>query len=293
MPTNSQNPYRTPVLAQHDIRNAPVLIRRHTLPDEKGSVLTGDHLQDLCFLSVFSGSMRLEMNEKDILLEEGDVILLQADRPYTLQAADRCTFCTLHANPVLFQSSLALPHYILDLFSPSSPSCFLLKKGQKDTEYVSDLLDRIIQLPDDSLLSYRLTIMGYLHLILARFLTCIADDPSYNADRILPESGNLDRMLHYIHCNFRSKIRLEDIADAGNVSRSRCSPIFRKYMHMTPIEYVNDYRLEVSRGYLSDRSISIASIASSCGFSGQSYYTKLFVRKYGCTPSEYRSRGMD
>ena len=293
MPTNPQNPYRSPVLAQHDIRNAPVLIRRQTLPDEKGSVMTGDHLRDLCFLTVSSGSMQLEMNAENILLEEGDVILLQADRPYTLQTTDGCSFLTLHVNPVLFQSSLSLPLYILDLFSPSSPSCFLLKKGNKDTEYVSDLLARIIALPEDSLLSYRLTIMGYLHLILARFLTCIAGDPSYRADRILPESGNLDRMLHYIHCNFRSKIRLEDIAEAGNVSRSRCSPIFRKYMHMTPIEYVNDYRLGISRGYLLDRSISIASVASSCGFSGQSYYTKLFVRKYGCTPSEYRAREIE
>ena len=287
---NLQNPYRSPLFTQHDIQNAPVLVRMHNLPEDDTSVLIDDHLNDLCFLSILSGTLSLEVGEDSIPLEEGDVILLQTQYSRTFRTEKSCRFCALYANPVLFQNSIALPLYILELFRPSSPSYYLLKRDRPDAGYVTDLLNRIIQLPNNSLISYRLTIMGYLHLILARFLYCLANDPSFDAERILPESRNVDRMLTFIHNNYHSKIRLDDIADAGNVSRSRCSPIFRKYMHTTPIEYVNNYRLEISREYLLDRSISIASIASACGFSGQSYYTKLFVRRYGCTPSEYRTQ---
>ena len=289
MASNLMNLYRSPIFAQHDILNAPVLIRMHSLSVEDNEMLPGDHPDDLCFLSVSSGTLLLEINAEIIGIEEGDVILLQTHQPHTFRTNSKCGFCTLHANPVLFQNSIALPLYILELFSPSSPSYYLLKKDRPDAAYISDLINRILRLPKDSLIAYRLTIMGYLHLILARFLSCLSNDPSFDASRILPESDNMDRMLNYIHQNYHTKIRLEDIAEAGNVSRSRCSPIFRKYMHTTPIEYVNNYRLEISRGYLQDRSISIASIASACGFSGQSYYTKLFVRRYGCTPSEYRN----
>uniref|UniRef100_UPI000B0A6E20 helix-turn-helix transcriptional regulator n=1 Tax=Clostridium sp. NkU-1 TaxID=1095009 RepID=UPI000B0A6E20 len=53
--------------------------------------------------------------------------------------------------------------------------------------------------------------------------------------------------------------------------------------------FLNSYRLEVSRGLLKDTADSITQVALACGFNHLSYYSKLFLRSYGCTPSQYRN----
>ena len=289
MPSKSSGQPTSPEFARRDIANTPVLIREVCFPDENGSTTFSEGGEDLCIILVLSGVLRVEVEDSSACAQEGDILLINMMWDRKFCAEDSCRFYLIHANPVLFQNSIALPKYILEKLLPTYPAFYLLKKDSADAPHITDLILRTAEMPSNSLLTYRLTIIGYLHLILAGILASY-ENVSSCPDQSLPDAGNLNKMMNYIHHNYQSKIRLDDIADAGNVSRSRCSPIFRKYMHVTPIEYVNDYRLEVSRGYLLDRNLSIASIASACGFSGQSYYTKLFVRKYGCTPSAYRTQ---
>ena len=64
--------------------------------------------------------------------------------------------------------------------------------------------------------------------------------------------------------------------------------IFKKYLQQSPVDFLNAYRLEVSRHLLKGTSYHITQIATSCGFNHLSYFSKMFMDKYGCTPSEYR-----
>ena len=85
-------------------------------------------------------------------------------------------------------------------------------------------------------------------------------------------------------------IDLEDIAAAGNISRSKCCQIFKKYMQQSPVAYLNAYRMELSCNLLKTTSYSITSIATSCGYNHLSYFSKIFLKKFGCTPMEYRKK---
>ena len=60
-------------------------------------------------------------------------------------------------------------------------------------------------------------------------------------------------------------------------------------MGSSPIDFVNDYRLEVSRSLLQYTDTSVADIAFNCGFTSQSYFTKLFSRTFHMTPTEFRN----
>lgn len=73
------------------------------------------------------------------------------------------------------------------------------------------------------------------------------------------------------------------------MSRSKCCSIFKTYMDSSPIDYVNGYRLGVSRTLLEYQDTSIQDIAYACGFSSQSYFTKLFSRTFHMTPREFRA----
>lgn len=283
-----QNP--TSSILPRDILGLPAAIRVRTIPDENGKGSISFQDEDFVLLLMLEGTVSAEISGQHLELSDGDAIMINSGRSCSLASDRPCRFYSILVNPALLQNSISLPNYIMHLTDPSSPAFFLLQSGSDGACHITEILHRLSEMDNLHLVPYRLAVIGCLHLIVAQFMDGLYLDSSFAPEEILPESRNLDRMLSFIHRNFQSRIQLDDIADAGNVSRSRCSPIFRKYLHVTPIEYVNNYRLEVSRGYLLDRSVSIASVAGACGFSGQSYYTKLFVRKYGYTPTQYRSR---
>ena len=96
------------------------------------------------------------------------------------------------------------------------------------------------------------------------------------------------KMSDFIYKNYYQKLSLDDIAISGNISRSKCCIIFKKYAQNSPVDFLNLYRLEVSTSLLKNTNDSISSIAIDCGFGQQSYYNRLFLREYSMTPKEYR-----
>lgn len=96
------------------------------------------------------------------------------------------------------------------------------------------------------------------------------------------------KMTEYIHNNYKEKLTIDTIANAGAVCRSKSCQLFQQYARMTPTTYVTKYRLSKSAELLRDTELSITEIASMCGFQSSSYYISLFKRKMGQTPLRYR-----
>jgi len=96
-------------------------------------------------------------------------------------------------------------------------------------------------------------------------------------------------MIEYIHTHYMEKLTLTKIAEMGSVSTRECNRIFHKYIHATPIDYVNAYRLRMAAHALLKREKSIAQIAEESGFSSTSYMAKMFREAYHCTPGEFRA----
>ena len=79
------------------------------------------------------------------------------------------------------------------------------------------------------------------------------------------------------------------MAEAAGISVSMLYRLFKATFGTTPIEYLNDTRIEnAARLLLAHRNKTAAEIAVETGFHGASYFGKIFKRKKGVTPSEYR-----
>ena len=72
-------------------------------------------------------------------------------------------------------------------------------------------------------------------------------------------------MTAYIHRHYRKKIKLDEIAAAGNVCRSSCHALFRTYLSRTPMEYLTEYRLRQSLDSLLHSALPISEIGNSIG----------------------------
>lgn len=63
---------------------------------------------------------------------------------------------------------------------------------------------------------------------------------------------------------------------------------FTKYAGLSPIQYLNQTRLKRAQHLLKNTNYSISDIASSTGFSSQSYFTQIFRKNFNMTPVKYR-----
>ena len=83
-------------------------------------------------------------------------------------------------------------------------------------------------------------------------------------------------------------VTLEEIADSAAISISECIRCFKAMVHVTPINYLRQYRLEKAADLLLHTDLSISEAASYCGFEEMSYFTRCFRSQFGVTPTLYR-----
>lgn len=113
--------------------------------------------------------------------------------------------------------------------------------------------------------------------------------PSTNKDA----DEKLKTMLDYIHRNYGEEFGVDRLAQSANISRRACFRLFRTCLHLTPLAYLHNYRLEMACGKLACGSEPVTEIAFSCGFGSCSYFSRRFREQFGCTPLEYRKRWHD
>ena len=92
----------------------------------------------------------------------------------------------------------------------------------------------------------------------------------------------------YIKEHFGEKITVADIAAHCKTSESNLYTAFRKNFGISPIAYLNNYRLSMAAEHLIDTTLSVNRIAETCGFADALYFSKAFRRAYCLSPSEYR-----
>ena len=94
--------------------------------------------------------------------------------------------------------------------------------------------------------------------------------------------------LEYIRNNYKNRITISDLAELLRMSESNVYSSFKKQYGMSPIAYLNDYRLYVASQLLSTTSYSIENVATAVGMTDMRYFSKMFKRRYNLTPTTYR-----
>ena len=97
----------------------------------------------------------------------------------------------------------------------------------------------------------------------------------------------LDSAVKYIEHNFSLPITVTDIANSAAISRSHLYRIFMQELQITPNDYLVKYRISVACNLLRNAGISVSEAAYSSGFSDPLYFSRVFKRIKGCTPSAY------
>ena len=119
---------------------------------------------------------------------------------------------------------------------------------------------------------------------IAELLSLIAEEKEYRLPLFL------DDAITYIKNNYREKITIEEISAKCNISASYLFSAFKKYIGVSPISYLNQYRLSIAAEELLDTSKNICEISQNVGIYDSIYFNKIFKKQYQMSPTEYRKQ---
>lgn len=99
---------------------------------------------------------------------------------------------------------------------------------------------------------------------------------------------NVLRAIEFISAKYSYGISVEDIADYVGVSRSTLFREFRRETELSPKEYLDRFRIQRAAALLSGTELKISSVAASVGYENGLYFSKVFRKYTGKSPSQYR-----
>lgn len=91
-----------------------------------------------------------------------------------------------------------------------------------------------------------------------------------------------------IEKNYSSDLRVSTLAKAACTSESNLYALFKKNFGISPIAYLNRYRLSAATQLLAETDMSISAIGAEIGINDPLYFSKLFKKIYEVSPRDYR-----
>lgn len=106
----------------------------------------------------------------------------------------------------------------------------------------------------------------------------------------LTDHEEVNKMIAYIRQNYDAPITLKSLSRYVSMEEHYVSRLFKKKAGESLIHYLQNYRIEKAKGYLSETDMIVSDVGRSVGFANDNYFNKIFKRTTGLTPSEFRKR---
>ena len=267
----------------------PIYIRRDMLslyPDYAAPIHWHD---DIELMAVLDGEMDYNVNGAIVTLRKGDGIFVNSRQLHFgfSDTKTECAFICILLHPLLLCST---PDYERD---------FILPVIRSDTPYIfldpgngwqRDILREIYEI--DQCKGQKTTPLKALSSFSEIWSLLYENIPSESHTAY---AGGADltavrNMVGFIQKNYAQKISLQDIALSGAVGISKCCKLFARFVDLTPNTYLNHYRLGKGLELLRRSDRTVTDIALSVGFGSASYFTEIFRKFYGISPTEYRKQ---
>ena len=98
----------------------------------------------------------------------------------------------------------------------------------------------------------------------------------------------MSQIRTFINCNYAREISIEEVVVHVGMNKSAFCTFIKKETGLTFTNYVNSIRLNLAASALKETELHISEIGASVGLTDTPYFCRLFKKKFGMTPTEYR-----
>ncbi len=221
------------------------------------------------------------------MVTEGVIDLYDGDIHYSLKPGDCFIIPPDVTNDYIYRiknrKCQSAGYYVH--FSGTAAKEVMCRIGVDSIAVLRGVSDDITRLYESMFYTFRsgdeLAALGYLLRIISAL--------SVGNRSVLSETDKAVRSAaDYINKHYTEEIDFEKLAANCNLSRSRFTHIFSDVFGVPPTQYQQNMRLEQACELLRFSKLSVSEIAHRCGFRDPLYFSRVFRKAKGISPTEYR-----
>lgn len=242
---------------------------------------------------ICKGSITTMITDKQTALRQGEAVFINTNTLHSVPPPndDVCQYYTIFFDTEFISggyNNVFSQKYILPITSCRDLQFFPIRSDSAEGIRLLGILIDIIDLFREEPFGYEFLIRSKLSDFWLLLYKLTEDIRRSSGNSNATDEIRMKQMIQYIGEHFGDKILLEDIADAAGISSRECSRCFARTVRMSPVDYLNKYRVRMAAGRIINTADPIGLIGEECGFASDSYFGKMFKSIMGCSPRDYR-----
>lgn len=231
-------------------------------------------------LRVIKGEFLITLNDKQWSIKEGEIVLISGETLHGGKPFNCVYECLVFDLYGLFGKMdvlkpLLRPFYNMEIM----PEQFF---SNNNTEVA-----RVLDIFADNN-SYSCLALETVSAVAGLFSWLIKENRYRKTQNKSLLTSSIKPVLEYIEVHYAEELSLEVLARVAKMNSKYFCKVFYSATKTSPMNYVNQYRIERASFLLDSTDLSITQVAADCGFWDSSYFTKVFKKYKGTTPKNFR-----
>ncbi|MDO5519054.1 MAG: AraC family transcriptional regulator [bacterium] len=270
----------------------PYIIYRGNIPKYLSSYPLHWH-EEFEIVYIVKGKGLISIQSQNYVCTDRDILLIS---PGQIHSFSQYEDAQMEYFNLLFRFSLleeninaiCYQKYLLSILNGQKRIPSYLPSSSPLNQQLTPYLTFLIANRKRSYTDFELLIKSNLYAIL-HYIKETASSATSETLNQLDSINKMKPVLEYVHQNYSYEMTVKKAASIAGFSESHFMKVFKTVTGKRFTQYVTLYRLEVAARELRDSNQKIIEIAENVGFHNLSYFIRTFTKRYGISPSAYRS----
>lgn len=241
---------------------------------------------------VCEGAMELRTRQGSFILEAGEGYFLNANVLHQSCALESAPASLIHSQlftrDLVSSTGLIARRYVSSVENCVALELLRLNPGDaRHTEIIRQIKAAFSAAEGDEP-GYEIFVAAHLGQMWGGLFRLMQPEIQKNQGKPKEDTLRIKTMLSFIYENCSRNVTVAEIAASAGICERECFRCFADLLNITPMEYLNRHRIALACRALAETTMSIGSIAESCGFSNSGYFGKVFRKMMNCSPGAYR-----
>jgi AraC-like DNA-binding protein len=157
----------------------------------------------------------------------------------------------------------------------------------KDYYHIDDIFRKLVDSWNAKLPGYEfITKTLFQQLLIAIFQNIRKQNQNYST------SLKVEKIIKYMHHNINNRVTLTELSEMVQLSSTYLSRAFKETTGYSVIEFFNKIKIDKAKELIIEGNKRVKDVAQALGFTDEFYFSRIFKRMEGISPSEYYSKNV-